>query len=78
MQVGPILPPCICLATPHFIRAPALIPYTEEAHDKYREWSAETIDKFLRCIFGGAQYKVRALFTFVLGLPNLALYHTKR
>ena len=62
---------------PHFIRSPPLIPHTEECNDKYREWPADTIDKFLRCIFGGAQYKVRALFPFVLGLSNLALYTLK-
>ena len=62
---------------PHFIRPPPLIPHTEETNDKYREWPADTIDKFLRCIFGGAQYKVRSLFPFVLGLSNLALYTFK-
>ncbi len=57
---------------------PILMPHTEEAHNKYREWSSENIDKFLRCIFGGAQYKVCALLTFVLGLSYLALYHPTR
>jgi hypothetical protein len=34
----------------------------DESSDKYKEWSATHIDKFLRCIFGGAQYKVCAVY----------------
>ena len=30
--------------------------------NKYKEWSATHIDKFLRCLFGGAQYKVCAVY----------------
>jgi hypothetical protein len=34
----------------------------DESNDKYKEWSATHIDKFLRCIFGSAQYKVCAVY----------------
>jgi hypothetical protein len=41
-------------------------PLLEEANDKHREWSAKYIDKFLRCIFGGAQYKVSAMSSLIV------------
>jgi hypothetical protein len=50
----PSLAPFISPARPLFVVA-------DESNDKYREWSPTHIDKFLRCIFGGAQYKVAPL-----------------
>ena len=63
------------LLTPLFLSQSCglLIPLlslpTDECNDKYREWSPTHIDKFLRCLFGGAQYKVPLLFYFLVLLP---------
>jgi hypothetical protein len=38
----------------------------DESNNKYNEWSPTHIDKFLRCVFGGAQYKVPLLLHFLL------------
>jgi hypothetical protein len=43
----------------------------DEFNDKYREWSLIHIDKFLRCIFGGAQYKVATLSYLPLTNPKV-------
>lgn len=50
---------------------PLLSLPAEESNDKYREWSPTHVDKFLRCIFGGAQYKVSVLFHVLVLLPIL-------
>jgi hypothetical protein len=62
-----LTPPFLSLS--YGLLIPLLSLPTDESNDKYREWSPTHIDKFLRCIFGGAQYKVPLLFYVLVLLP---------